>query len=843
MTPRRLAVLLALAALPGAAFAQDSTVVVPGPEYAAGSTRAFLLGTSYRDLWTTPVRVPLLNLGTFAGGLTPTERGGGNQTVSLRFRGADGKEYAFRSVNKRQWRAQEADLEGTVVGRVLQDQVSSQQPSGLVVSGRLMDATGALHVDPVLFVMPNDPRLGQYRQEFAGMLGTVEERPEAPWAGAAEIEGTDDMLEALEEGPRNRLADEEFLTVRLLDLVMNDWDRHADQYRWAGIDSGGVRTWRPIPRDRDYVFVDYDGFLIGLARSALDKAVAFGPAPETMGLVDQGIEVDRRMLGELDRADWDSVTAALRARLTDPMIAQAVRLIPAEHCALRCEQIERTLRARRDALPASAAEFYALLAREPQVYGTDEAETVVVDHRGDSLEVRIHLGTGGALGEPHFRRRFAANETREVRVWMHGGDDRAVVRGQGPILVRLLGGGGDDVYENESRGARTVIYDDRGQNRFPAGPGVVVDTREYEALGAPRGEGIDPPRDWGASSAVFAPYAAIRPYADLVVGGGPSHTRYGFRRYPWATRWWARGLWAPLYGRFGVEAFAARRSTGSAVSGGVFARASDLEATAFYGFGNDTPRQPGLGRRDYIVWERQLLVEPTLVVPFSERFALTTALVGRYTDPEVRPGTPAAALDTDDVHGTESFFDVGARGAAYWEGRDDLTYPRRGFTLAANADVFPGVAGALFDEADRGGFARAGGVGTAYLSAGRGPVLALRAGAQATWGYFPIQYSSFVGGSPSLRGHAMQRFAGDRAAFGGAELRTVLTRANLLVRGDLGVIALADAGRVWYGGGGEGGWHTALGAGVFFRFRQQAVSVVYARGEDDVVYLRMGLPF
>ena len=209
MTPRGLAVLLAIAALPGAAFAQDSTVVVPGPEYAAGSTRAFLLGTSYRDLWTTPVRVPLLNLGTFAGGLTPTERGGGNQTVSLRFRGADGKEYAFRSVNKRQWRAQEADLKGTVVGRVLQDQVSSQQPSGLVVSGRLMDATGALHVDPVLFVMPNDPRLGEYRQEFAGMLGTVEERPEAPWAGAAEIEGTDDMLEALEEGPRNRLADEE----------------------------------------------------------------------------------------------------------------------------------------------------------------------------------------------------------------------------------------------------------------------------------------------------------------------------------------------------------------------------------------------------------------------------------------------------------------------------------------------------------------------------------------------------------------------------------------------------------------------------------------------------------
>jgi hemolysin activation/secretion protein len=134
-------------------------------------------------------------------------------------------------------------------------------------------------------------------------------------------------------------------------------------------------------------------------------------------------------------------------------------------------------------------------------------------------------------------------------------------------------------------------------------------------------------------------------------------------------------------------------------------------------------------------------------------------------------------------------------------------------------------------------------MGTAYLSAGRGPVLALRAGAQASWGRFPLQYATFLGGSPSLRGYSLQRFAGDRAAFGGAEVRTVLTRANLLVRGDLGVIALADAGRVWYGGDSDGSWHTAVGGGAFFRFRQQAVSVVYARGEGDVIYLRMGLPF
>jgi hemolysin activation/secretion protein len=137
-------------------------------------------------------------------------------------------------------------------------------------------------------------------------------------------------------------------------------------------------------------------------------------------------------------------------------------------------------------------------------------------------------------------------------------------------------------------------------------------------------------------------------------------------------------------------------------------------------------------------------------------------------------------------------------------------------------------------------------VGTAYLSAFRaGPTLALRAGGQRVWGGFPFQYAAYLGGSHTLRGHASERFAGDASAYGSAELRQVLGRTKLLVRGNLGVFGLADAGRVWYGGASPGGWHSAVGGGLFFTFldRTKAVSAYYAKGEEGTLYFTFGLPF
>ena len=108
MTPR--SILTLAAALTGVAIsgataqsprgAGSDTVVIAGEIYKAGSFHRFLLGDNYRDEWTTPIKVPVIDLRTFHGGLTPTKEGGGMQAKSLRFVAPDSSEYVFRQVRK-----------------------------------------------------------------------------------------------------------------------------------------------------------------------------------------------------------------------------------------------------------------------------------------------------------------------------------------------------------------------------------------------------------------------------------------------------------------------------------------------------------------------------------------------------------------------------------------------------------------------------------------------------------------------------------------------------------------------------------------------------------------------
>ena len=47
---------------------RDSVALPAGKRYEAGSFTRFFLGNTYRDLWTTPVRAPVLDLEHYAGG-------------------------------------------------------------------------------------------------------------------------------------------------------------------------------------------------------------------------------------------------------------------------------------------------------------------------------------------------------------------------------------------------------------------------------------------------------------------------------------------------------------------------------------------------------------------------------------------------------------------------------------------------------------------------------------------------------------------------------------------------------------------------------------------------------
>jgi hypothetical protein len=855
-TARRSLLGLALLALaPGAESARGQApgtrVVVPDSSYAAHGLKETLLGDSYRDQWTSPMRVKVLDLGGYAGGLEPTKTGGGLQTKSLRFDGADGKEYAFRSLDKYPDLSREPALHGTVIGEVIQDQTSSLHIGGQLAVPVMLDALGVIHATPDLFVIPDDPRLGEFRQQFAGMIGTVEEHindqeKETPgFGGFRRILDTEDLFERLEESPADRIDARSYLKARLFDLVINDWDRHEDQWRWAAVDSAGVRWWVAIPRDRDYAFVDYDGVAMSMARHFARNTVEFTPEIHNVyGLTLNARRIDRRLLSGLDRAAWDSVTAFVQARLTDEVIDRAMRRMPLEVQALSGDWTAARLRSRRDDLRNAASTFYELLASDVEIHATDKRDVAVVDRAPDgSLLVRLYDADrdGQPHGEPYFQRRFVRDETIEVRIFLHGGDDHAIVRGTAPVglTVRVIGGGGDDLLEDSSRlrKGKTDFYDDRGDNRFVRGPVTRVDEKPFEAPENVHSLGGETARDYGSGESL-GPALGWRGEDGPIVGARWTHTRYGFRKLPYAWLVSAAGQVGTLSGALAADLFGDVRRQNSLGGYSAHLRASQLESIRFYGFGNETRALEE--SRFYLVRRDELLAQATYHLDLPWRGVLSVGPVAKLGKNETPAGTPFTAGGV----GEEITAQLGGRAEVSIDRRDEAVFPRNGVRAAVGGAGYPVVG------EENGPFGEVHALASAYWTAGgaSAPTVAVRAGAKKLWGDYPVHEAAFLGGSGTLRGYVSNRYAGDAETYGSVELRQPVGLANLrLVRATVGLLLLADGGRVYYHDESSDAWHGALGGGVWLHFRIRTTplgaSATFARGESSALYLKLGVPF
>ncbi|MBW3554508.1 MAG: hypothetical protein KY466_13415 [Gemmatimonadetes bacterium] len=863
---------------PAPADSGTLVTVVPGARYEAAALHRFLLGSNYRFLWTREMTVPILDLDRFAGGLT-IEKRGGNQTRTLHFEGADGRGYIFRSIPKYVRPTLPADLEGTVIEWAMQDVVSAFHPSGALVIAPLQESLGLLTEPLTLRVMPDDPRLGDFREDYAGLVGQmVEQSNEGPddtpgtW-GYTKIVGSDKLLENLEESPRHRVDARELLAVKLLDFLVGDTDRGLiDQWRWAREPVEDGFLWRPIARDRDWSFIRSEGPLAALVRRWYDKVAKYGPGHSSLSTYvwqDQGLS--RRLLTDLDRQQWDEVVARVVGMLTDDVIAEAVRGLPPEHKPGHAEWLTATLRQRRDGLAAVAAEYYRWLASEVDIRATDaddrlealrdadgsllvtlyaaadelvpvveeeeEEEDEDGDDREDDGEGRAKSPANRADWRPYYTRRFLPEETREVRIYLHGGDDLAVVRGEGAseITLRVIGGGGDDeLIDSGTPSGRTAFYDHRGDNRIAPGPRTHVSTKRYEAPEEPTGGFLETKtqdarvQDWGGSRAWFNPAVDYREAAGLIIGAGPKWVDYGFRHHPYESRIAARLLYGTRTQSFGVEAEADFRRENSPLHWILEGRATPFESMRFYGFGNESPPA---GAAESLILMDQVRAFAALAAD-GDRVDVAVGPLFLFTDREPDP------RDLPALRGGADFAQLGALARLTLD-RAEGAVPARGFEVDAEAAAFPGI----LDAPEP--FGRNAVEGRAYLAipVATGPTVAVRAGAQHAWGTFPVHDAAMIGGGATLRGYRWQRFAGDAALYGGAELRIPLFRAELITKGRVGVLGLADAGRVYVDGESPGGWHSAYGAGIWFATLGQAVNVTWARGEEDRLYLGFGMPF
>jgi len=800
-----------------------TVTVVPGARYAAGRLRRFFLGAHYRDLWTTPLRVPVLDLAAFAGGLTPAKRGGGMQTKSLRLLGRDGREYAFRSLDKDPSKTLPPELRETFARDLVQDQISSSHPAAPLVAARLAESAGVLHVEPRLVVLPDDPALGEFRAEFGGMLGYLEERPDVTeeggaFAGASKVIGTERLLERLRDDPREEVDARAFLRARLLDLLIGDWDRHEDQWRWARTEG---KTWQPVPRDRDQAFSRLDGLIPALARNYVPQLVSWSETyPGVVGLTWNGSALDRRLLSGLDRAAWNEVTADVKTRLTDAALAAAVDAMPPELRAKNGERLLRELKSRRDRLADVAGRFYRLLARQVDVHGTDRADVATVEPApGGGVLVSLAPRTGKAAGQPYFRRVFDRTETRELRLLLHGGDD--------------------DVKLTPKTGIEVIVV--RG---------------ERAALAS--GTAVRPVRDSGELLR-FAPWAGLAPGFGLFAGGGAYWYKWGLGYAPYASRLSARAGWAFGAGSGAIELEGDFRQRDSGAHATLFASGSGIALIRFFGYGNETSR-PG-DDRFYEVEQKQLRLEPFLHVPVAAHTVGSLGVVARYTRTELEEGR---FITLARPYGSGSFGQAGFGARLTLDTRDDpaalsiggapppvppgdavgssVAAARRGFRVEVGATVFP----KLWDVETA--YAEVHGEASAHVTApiALEPTLAVRAGGKSVSSGAPYFDAAFVGGADTVRGLPEQRFAGRSSLYASAELRLFLTRFFLLLPGELGVFGLTDTGRVFASGESSGRWHSSVGGGLWFAFlsRASTVTIAVARSEERTgVYARAGFGF
>ncbi len=819
--------------------------VVAGAHYRAGWLHRLFLGAHYRDLWGTPVEVEVLDLSRFAGGLTPTGCGGRRQTKVLRLLGKDGRQYVFRSIDKDPTLALPPELRATFAKDVVQDQISSAHPGGPLVVAPLLDATGVLHAEPRIALLPDDARLSGFNCVPPGFkLGMIEERPTEPpdnevgFAGAVELAGTKKLFEHLEHSSRHRVDSRAFLAARLMDVFIGDWDRHQDQWRWARFDSGEVRWWRPIPRDRDQAFARLDGVLVWLGGYYWPEVIGFGDDyPSIWRLTLTGQVTDRRLLVDLEKPVWDSIARRLQARLTDSVIEAAVRRLPPEYFRKSGPALTRALERRRNNLLQVSDRYYALVSRVVDIHATDERDVADIERLGGG-RVSVRLSADGAA-TPYYRRTFDGRETQEIRVYLHGGDDRLVVRGAsrsgGGPLLRVIGGGGDDELIDSSRVGRTRFYEDRGNNRFVKGPGTSVDRGHYEE--PPRDTStLGRPRDWGSRWMPLT-WVSYSPDLGVFVGAGADGTGYDFRRLPYNSHVRVRAGYATAAATYRAEFTGEFRGIVPPVVARIRLRASGIDVLRFYGLGNETPNS---GSQDfYKVKPQQYLVAPALEFTLSSAAQLSVGPVFKFAHTKLEANT---FIDATRPYGVGDVGQVGATADFHVDTRDQPRAARRGITFGFGGSYYPRALALTSPFGE--GHAEA----SSYLTARipLRPTLAVRVAGRKVWGTYPYFEAAYIGGDSTVRGFVEHRFAGDAAVFTNVELRLSLARFFVLVPGQLGIFGLGDAGRVYVSGQTSDRWHAAAGGGLWLSFLSSAntVSVAAAHSvEGTRWYAKAGFAF
>ncbi|WP_426586732.1 BamA/TamA family outer membrane protein [Mucilaginibacter sp. R-33] len=823
----------------------DSTVVSVHASYddVTGIHR-WLFGENYRKDWAMKVKLPVIKLSQINGGLTPIKQGGGMESKSLRLEDKTGREWVLRSVEKTPDKLLPENLQGTFAVDWVGDEFSGQHPYSALIVPPLAEAARVPHANPVIGVVAEDPALGQYSKLFVGTVCLIEERePVGSSDNTLKMEGQ--LLKSYD----NRLDGEGFLRARMLDLLMGDWDRHEDQWRWADTKNGKGKTYVAVPRDRDQVFHVTQGVFPSIAALPwIDPLLEdfTGDIPHVKYSLFKTRFMKQYPDAQISYERWMQIANEFVKAETDAVLEESLKRLPAESYKLRNNELLAILKQRRDNIPAAMSEYYKFTNRIVDIRTTDKSELITVADAPDkAMRITINkLNKDGETKDQFMNMVYIPEITKEIRLYVSAGDDHIVINNaNSPIKLRLIDSVGSKTVEVKQSAQTIKFYGRRDSTSFTGNVGKLSkhlsnDTSNTRFL---------PTNLYN----VWMPLAtaALNKDDGFLLGLGFQYTGHdGFRKLPYSTL-----QQVMITHSFATDAFRIkyRGEWIDAIGKADFVMQANIQSpdntVNFFGLGNESPLNKFPGYRTYyrtrydiyqfdpaLRWHTgknsDISVGPSFQFYHLDlhdnagRFINQTSLINSYD---------SLTVGKDKAH-------LGALINYTTNQRDNNILPTKGYYFTVTVQGYEGL------NSYSKSFVQIRPEFTYYqkLTPGGAIVLSDRVGGGVSFGNPAFYQSMFLGGQGNLLGYLQNRFAGKHMVFNNFQGRVKLADiASYIIPGQLGLVGFYDAGRVWIKDEHSDKWHTGTGGGLYFAPASLTVLQLLAGHSSEGWYPYISLNF
>lgn len=797
-----------------------------------------LWGERYRELYGTPVEFKVADLNTLYGGLEPMRMGGGHQTISLRVKDSLEREYNFRRIKKSALqyiqavafkdKAVEEQFENTIAEDFLKDLYTASHPYAFLAIPTLASAIDVYHTNPEVYYLPKQKGLGKYNVEHGGDVYMIEERPEENWQGSEsfgkpnhDIVSTSGMFERLRRDEKYSLNEPAYVRARIFDMLIGDWDRHQDQWRWAEIeDEEGNRTFEPIPRDRDQVFSNYDGAFFGTLRALAGFSKQFGVYGEDIKDVKwfniAAIGLDRELTQNVGKETWLEQAKFIQEHITDGIIEEAFSKLPKETQGEATTSIIKNLKARRENILDITKRYYDHMATLAIVTGTDKDDLIEIG-RLENGETRIVVSRikDGEKADEVSDKTYKKEETKEIWVYGLDDDDKFEITGNPSgelIFLRVIGGHNNDIYRvADNSGRKVKIYDHRTRPNTVESKGNAKlrfrDNYEQNTFDKDK-------KTFNSGS--LTPGFGYNPDDGLKLGIQSSFITNGFKRNPFTSK---HAFSAGYY--FATKGYDLNYQGEFALILGNFNLAVGAHFTSpnfannFFGYGNESQNFDDILDFDYNRTKISRIGGELGFVrksPFGSYFGYMASFESVEVD-RTEERFLVEEFNSEDPDFFERKYFAGMKGTYRYESYDNNLNPSRGMKFEMI------LGGKMNVEETNHNYGYFKPYLEFYNAVSQNKKLVLNSRVQAQFNIgdgYEFYQAAILGGNTGLRGYRLQRFSGKSAFAAGGDLRYSFDRFKTsFLPFQIGVFGGYDIGRVWTQGEESSLWHDSYGGGIW----------------------------